>query len=85
MKQIQRIFHIHPLTAEDITTEEPREKCEALNNYYFICFRTFESDATSPNYLQPIGIYILIFQGFVLTVSSYIRGHVRSRLMLCFF
>jgi magnesium transporter len=68
MKQLQRIFHIHPLTAEDITTEEPREKCEAFNHYYFICFRTFESDALSPNYLQPIGIYILIFKGFVLTV-----------------
>lgn len=70
MKQLQRIFHIHPLTAEDITTEEPREKCEAFNHYYFICFRTFESDALSPNYLQPIGIYILIFKGFILTVRS---------------
>ncbi|CAO3612408.1 unnamed protein product [Mucor fragilis] len=85
MKQIQRIFHIHPLTAEDITTEEPREKCEALNNYYFICFRTFESDATSPNYLQPIGIYILIFQGFVLTfhfgASTPHSANVRKRMM----
>ncbi|KAL9555964.1 hypothetical protein MBANPS3_002113 [Mucor bainieri] len=85
MKQLQRIFHIHPLTAEDITTEEPREKCEALNNYYFICFRTFESDATSPNYLQPIGIYILIFQGFILTfhfgASTPHSANVRKRMM----
>ncbi|KAL7312325.1 CorA metal ion transporter [Mucor circinelloides] len=85
MKQIQRIFHIHPLTAEDITTEEPREKCEALNNYYFICFRTFESDAASPNYLQPIGIYILIFQGFILTfhfgASTPHSANVRKRMM----
>ncbi|OAD01954.1 hypothetical protein MUCCIDRAFT_144268 [Mucor lusitanicus CBS 277.49] len=85
MKQLQRIFHIHPLTAEDITTEEPREKCEALNDYYFICFRTFESDATSPNYLQPIGIYILIFQGFILTfhfgASTPHSANVRKRMM----
>ncbi|GAN03838.1 cora-domain-containing protein [Mucor ambiguus] len=85
MKQIQRIFHIHPLTAEDITTEEPREKCEALNDYYFICFRTFESDATSPNYLQPIGIYILIFQGFILSFHfgafTPHSANVRKRMM----
>jgi magnesium transporter len=70
MKQLQNIFYIHPLTAEDITTEEPREKCEAFNHYYFICFKSFNNDPYSPSYLQPIGLYILIFQGFVLTVSS---------------
>lgn len=71
MKQLQNIFYIHPLTAEDITTEEPREKCEAFNHYYFICFRSFESDPYSPTYLQPIGVYILIFSGFVLSVSVF--------------
>lgn len=70
MKQLQQIFHIHPLTAEDITTEEPREKCEAFNHYYFICFRSFESNSHSPAYLHPIGIYLLIFKGFILTVSD---------------
>jgi magnesium transporter len=69
IKQLQTIFYIHPLTAEDITTEEPREKCEAFNHYYFICFRSFESDPYLPTYLQPIGVYILIFRGFVLSVS----------------
>lgn len=69
MKQLQDIFYIHPLTTEDITTEEPREKCEAFNHYYFICFKTFDADPYSPTYLQPIGIYILLFKDFVLTVS----------------
>ncbi|KAI8641261.1 hypothetical protein BD408DRAFT_444470 [Parasitella parasitica] len=85
MKQIQRIFHIHPLTAEDITTEEPREKCEAFNHYYFICFRTFEANSLSSNYLQPIGIYILIFKGFILTFhfgsSTPHSANVRKRMM----
>lgn len=70
MKQLQSIFYIHPLTAEDITTEEPREKCEAFSHYYFICFKSFDSDPYSPSYLHPINLYILIFKGFVLTVSS---------------
>ncbi|CEP10534.1 hypothetical protein [Parasitella parasitica] len=85
MKQIQRIFHIHPLTAEDITTEEPREKCEAFNHYHFICFRTFEPDSLSVTYLQPIGIYILIFKGFILTFHfgslTPHSANVRKRMM----
>lgn len=68
MKQLQSIFYIHPLTAEDIATEEPREKCEMFNNYYFICFKSFDADAYSPTYLQPVGLYLLVFRGFVLTV-----------------
>ncbi|GAA5814888.1 hypothetical protein MFLAVUS_008391 [Mucor flavus] len=84
MKQLQDIFYIHPLTTEDITTEEPREKCEAFNHYYFICFKTFDADAYSPTYLQPIGIYILIFKGFVLSFhfgSSPHPSNVRRRML----
>ncbi|ORY97503.1 hypothetical protein BCR43DRAFT_438092 [Syncephalastrum racemosum] len=67
MKALSKIFHIHPLTAEDITMEEPREKCEVFKNYYFICFRTFDQDQTSVSYLQPVGMYILIMKECILT------------------
>ncbi|KAI7895253.1 uncharacterized protein EV154DRAFT_536302 [Mucor mucedo] len=84
MKQLQSIFYIHPLTAEDITTEEPREKCEMFNNYYFICFKSFDADAYSPTYLQPVGLYLLIFKGFVLTFHFGSLPHpsnVRKRML----
>ncbi|KAI9252812.1 hypothetical protein BDA99DRAFT_520135 [Phascolomyces articulosus] len=67
MKAFSKIFHIHPLTAEDITMEEPREKCEVFKNYYFICFRSFDQDQYSINYLQPIGMYIIILKEGILT------------------
>jgi magnesium transporter len=69
MKQIQNMFYIHPLTIEDIATNEPREKCESFSHYYFINFKSFDSDPFSTTYLQHVGMNILIFKGFVLSVS----------------
>ncbi|KAI8337945.1 hypothetical protein BC941DRAFT_478966 [Chlamydoabsidia padenii] len=67
MKQLSKAFHIHPLTTEDIAMEEPREKCEVFNNYCFVCFRSFDQDPSSIHYLQPVGVYILIFKQGILT------------------
>lgn len=67
MKVLSKIFHIHPLTIEDIRMEEIREKCEVFKNYYFICFRSFEENQISINYLQSLGIYILVFKEGILT------------------
>ncbi|KAJ3347497.1 CorA metal ion transporter [Entophlyctis luteolus] len=53
---LTRLFKIHPLTAEDIQTEEMREKCEAFPNYYFIAIRTFDSDQYSTSYMEPINV-----------------------------
>jgi magnesium transporter len=69
MKALCKSFRIHPLTAEDISMEEQREKCEVFMNYYFICFRSFDQDEFSPNYMQPSAIYIIVFKEGVLTVS----------------
>jgi len=67
MKALSKIFHIHPLTTEDITMEESREKCEVFKNYIFICFRSFDSDQYSLNYLQPIGLYFIMTRDAILT------------------
>ncbi|SAM06499.1 hypothetical protein [Absidia glauca] len=67
MKQLSKAFHIHPLTTEDIAMEEPREKCEVFKNYCFVCFRSFDQDPSSVYYLQPVGVYILIFKQGILT------------------
>ncbi|GMM34937.1 hypothetical protein DASC09_022620 [Saccharomycopsis crataegensis] len=42
MKVISKSFGIHPLTTEDIMLGETREKVELFNEYYFICFRSFD-------------------------------------------
>ncbi|CAO3589122.1 unnamed protein product [Absidia cylindrospora] len=67
MKQLSKAFQIHPLTTEDIAMEEPREKCEVFKNYCFVCFRSFDQDPMSVHYLQPLGVYILIFKQGILT------------------
>lgn len=69
MKAISEIFKIHPLTIEDISMEEQREKCEVYMNYYFVCFRSFDQDELSVNYMQPSAIYIIIMREGVLTVN----------------
>ncbi|CAI8503015.1 unnamed protein product [Pichia kudriavzevii] len=42
MKAISKCFGIHPLTSEDIFLGEAREKVEVFNDYYFICFTSFD-------------------------------------------
>lgn len=67
MKVIAKAFGIHPLTAEDIRMQEPREKVELFKSYYFVCFHTFEPDHESEEFLEPINIYIVVFKNGVLS------------------
>ncbi|KTW25613.1 hypothetical protein T552_03473 [Pneumocystis carinii B80] len=67
MKMLQKVFSIHPLTAEDIRVQETREKVELFRSYYFVCFRSFEQDAQSQDYLEPVNIYIVVFREGLLT------------------
>lgn len=67
MKMLAKAFGIHPLTAEDIRMQETREKVELFRSYYFVCFHTFEPDAESEDFLEPINVYIVVFREGVLT------------------
>ncbi|KAJ3178002.1 CorA metal ion transporter [Irineochytrium annulatum] len=70
MQTLTSVFGIHPLTSEDIMTEDTREKCEIFRNYYFITIRTFDSDQYSNTYMQPINMYIIIFRECVLSFHA---------------
>ncbi|EMC96885.1 hypothetical protein BAUCODRAFT_68026 [Baudoinia panamericana UAMH 10762] len=77
-------FRVHPLTREDITTQETREKVELFRSYYFMCFRSFYAvDKTSEDYLEPINIYAVVFREGLLTFSfcqNPHAAHVRKRI-----
>ncbi|KAK5109524.1 hypothetical protein LTR62_006976 [Meristemomyces frigidus] len=77
-------FRVHPLTREDITTQETREKVELFRAYYFVCFRSFYAiDKTSEDYLEPINIYAVVFREGLLTFSFCQNPHaanVRKRI-----
>ena len=67
MKMLSKAFNIHPLTNEDIRTQESREKVELFRTYYFVCFRSFESNAESEDYLEAANMYIVVFRSGLLT------------------
>ena len=62
MRVISKTFGIHPLTAEDIIEQEPREKVELFRNYYFVNYRTFDQDTSSEDYLEPVSMYVVVFR-----------------------
>lgn len=81
---ICKAFGVHPLTVEDIITQEAREKIEIFPGYYFACFRSFnvveEPDGVE---YEPFNIYVLVFREGTLSFSFAPNSHasqVRKRI-----
>lgn len=81
---ICKAFGVHPLTIEDIITQEAREKIELFPAYYFACFRSFnvveEPDGIE---YEPFNIYVLVFREGTLSFSFAPNSHasqVRKRI-----
>lgn len=81
---ICKAFGIHPLTIEDIITQEAREKIELFPSYYFACFRSFtvveEPDGKE---FEPHNIYVVVFREGTLSFSFTPNSHasqVRKRI-----
>lgn len=80
---LRKAFKLHPLTKEDIEQQEAREKVELFSQYYFVCFRSFHSDATSDDFLQAVNVYIVVCDEGVLSFSFSDTPHaanVRKRI-----
>lgn len=83
MKVLSKAFGIHQLTAEDILMDEPREKVELFKSYYFVNYRTFEQDKDSEDYMEPINMYVIVFQDGVISFHHSMSPHpanVRRRI-----
>ncbi|KAL7627106.1 hypothetical protein AAE478_003882 [Parahypoxylon ruwenzoriense] len=84
VRALCRAFGVHPLTIEDITTEEAREKIEIFPSYYFASFRSFNvvQDEDGPDY-EPYNIYVVVFREGTLSFSFQPNTHaaqVRKRI-----
>jgi len=86
VRAICRTFNVHPLTIEDITTQESREKIELFPSYYFACFRSFylevDEDTGETEY-SPFHVYVVVFREGTLSFSYASNGHashVRKRI-----
>lgn len=80
---ICKAFGVHPLTIEDIKTQETREKIELFPSYYFACFRSFHK-ADEEQYV-PFNIYVIVFREGTLSFSFYPNdhaNHVRRRIIM---
>ncbi|KAL4967780.1 magnesium transporter CorA family protein [Aspergillus stella-maris] len=81
---LSRAFSIHPLTTEDILTQESREKVELFKQYYFVCFRTFyQINKDDERFMEPVNFYMVVFRDGVLSFSFTENPHpanVRRRI-----
>jgi magnesium transporter len=79
-----KAFGVHPLTREDITMQETREKVELFHQYYFVCFRSFyQADPEHEDYLEPVNFYAVVFKEGLLTFTFTDSPHtmnVRKRI-----
>lgn len=75
---ISKAFKIHRLTREDIEMQEPREKVELFPQYYFVCFRSFNMNKRSDDFLDPIHVYIVVCADGVLSFSYTPNPHARN-------
>jgi magnesium transporter len=78
---------VHPLTIEDITTGETREKIELFPKYYFACFKSFQivRDEFEQEEFQPFHIYVVVFREGTLSFSHHANSHashVRRRISM---
>lgn len=84
---ICKAFGAHPLTTEDIATQESREKIELFPSYYFACFRSFNTVDDEEGYeeYEPFNIYAIVFREGTLSFSFAPNSHasnVRKRIAL---
>ncbi|KAI1092398.1 cora-like Mg2+ transporter [Rostrohypoxylon terebratum] len=84
IRALCKAFGVHPLTIEDITTQEAREKIEIFSSYYFASFRSFNvvQDDDGPEY-EPFNIYVIVFREGTLSFSflpNTHASHVRKRI-----
>lgn len=78
LEVIAKAFKIHRLTREDIETQEAREKVELFSQYYFVCFRTFNPNTKSEDFLDPVHVYIVVCSDGVLSFSYTDNPHARN-------
>lgn len=86
LNEVAKHFLIHPLTIEDISLRDNREKCEIFDKYYFLCFRTCDqpissdfsrSTRTSSNDFHPSTMFLLIFPNYIISFHHEPSQHVK--------
>ncbi|RAH43532.1 magnesium transporter CorA family protein [Aspergillus aculeatinus CBS 121060] len=84
IETLARSFGLHPLTVEDITQRETREKIELFDSYYFLSLRPPSSRKTDDGVcIVSHNLYAVVFPEGVLSFNfgtSLHADHVRNRI-----
>jgi Mg2+ and Co2+ transporter CorA len=78
VRQVCRVFGVHPLTVEDIAAEESGEKIVTFPSYYFTCVRSFVQKTRFDAKIEyePFNFYMVVFDSGVLSFSFVAHAHV---------
>lgn len=74
------MFKIHPLTIEDILSEDGREKTERFENYIFVCIRACGQEDENSKMSEPLSynkIFLLLFPKHIITIHNQSIRQVR--------
>lgn len=85
VRGICKAFGIHPLTVEDIVTQEAREKIELFKSYYFANFRSYRAvfDEDDAREYEPFNLFVIVFREGIISFSHNLNSHaseVRKRI-----
>lgn len=85
VEAICNAFGVHPLTIEDIKTEEAREKIELFKSYYFANFRSYTAviDEDGEREFAPFNMFVIVFREGIISFSHTFNSHaseVRKRI-----
>lgn len=85
VRGICKAFGIHPLTVEDIVTQEAREKIELFKSYYFANFRSYRAvfDEDGDREYEPFNLFVIVFREGIISFSHNLNSHasdVRKRI-----
>lgn len=77
VREICKAFGIHPLTIEDIVTNEAREKIELFKSYYFANFRSYTAvfDEDGDREFEPFNMFVIVFREGILSFSHKPNHH----------
>lgn len=85
VRGICKAFGVHPLTIEDIITQEAREKIELFRSYYFAIFRSYTAvlDEDGEREFEPFNMFVIVFRQGMITFShnlNPVASMVRERI-----
>ncbi|KJE91002.1 hypothetical protein CAOG_02211 [Capsaspora owczarzaki ATCC 30864] len=67
MRMMEHVFNLHPLTTEDVLSDDTREKLEVYDNYLFICLHSYSLNEMDYSLNDNGLVFVCLFANYVIT------------------